>query len=68
VDAEGGRGVPHSKIIHWKSLPYNPKLKEKAKKLRKDGNLAEVLFWQKVKNNNSSGWILIGKKLLAITL
>ena len=30
------------------SLPYNPALKERAKALRKAGNLAEVLFWQQV--------------------
>ena len=31
-------------------LPYNKNLKEKAKQLRKSGNLSEVLFWQQVKN------------------
>lgn len=30
------------------SLPYNPKLKDRAKALRKAGNLSEVLFWQQV--------------------
>lgn len=35
---------------NYKSLPYNPALKERAKKLRKAGNLAEVLFWQQVRN------------------
>ena len=33
----------------YKKLPYNPKLKERAKKLRKSGNLSEVLFWNQVK-------------------
>ena len=33
----------------YKSLPYNPKLKERAKQLRKAGNLSEVLFWNQVK-------------------
>ncbi|MCB0539650.1 MAG: hypothetical protein KDE33_19195, partial [Bacteroidetes bacterium] len=32
------------------SLPYNPKLKERARELRKAGNLPEVLFWNEVKN------------------
>ena len=32
------------------TLPYNPKLKNRAKELRQAGNLAEVLFWQAVKN------------------
>jgi len=33
----------------YSNLPYNPKLKQKAKELRKAGNLSEVLFWNKVK-------------------
>lgn len=37
------------------SLPYNPKLKERAKALRKAGNLAEVLFWKQVKNKQFKG-------------
>lgn len=32
------------------SLPYNPALKQRAKELRKAGNLSEVLFWMEVKN------------------
>jgi very-short-patch-repair endonuclease len=38
------------RLRKYKNLPYNPKLKEKAKKLRKSSNLSEVLFWDKVKN------------------
>ena len=34
---------------HYFSLPYNPKLKERAKALRKAGNLSEALFWQQIK-------------------
>ncbi|MEA2104216.1 MAG: DUF559 domain-containing protein [Candidatus Cloacimonadota bacterium] len=34
---------------NYKNLPYNPKLKERAKDLRKAGNLPEVLFWMQVK-------------------
>ena len=33
----------------YKSLPYNPKLKQRAKDLRKAGNLSEVIFWNLVK-------------------
>jgi len=33
----------------YRKLPFNPKLKERAKKLRKAGNLSEVLFWNQVK-------------------
>jgi hypothetical protein len=35
-----------AKFAQYSQLPYNPKLKEKAKKLRKAGVLAEVLFWK----------------------
>ena len=38
------------RVVKWYNLPYNPNLKEKARKLRKAGNLSEVLFWNKVKN------------------
>ena len=30
------------------SLPYNPKLRERARELRKAGNLCEVLLWQQL--------------------
>lgn len=33
-----------------KILPYNPKLKEYARKLRKQGILSEVLLWKQIKN------------------
>ena len=54
VDAEGGRGVSN-KVVKWHQLPYNPKLKEKARALRKAGILSEVLFWQQVKNKQFLG-------------
>ena len=34
------------------SLPFNPKLITLAKKLRKSGNLSEVLMWNILKNKN----------------
>ena len=34
----------------YKSLPYNPKLRDNAKALRKAGNLSEVIFWNAVKS------------------
>lgn len=33
------------RLSKYKNLPYNPKLKANAQKLRKSGNLSEVLFW-----------------------
>ena len=41
-------GVVKRNSQNYFSLPYNPKLKDRAKALRKAGNLAEVLFWQQV--------------------
>jgi len=35
---------------------YNPKLKELARKLRKDSTLAEVLLWQKLRNKQIHGY------------
>lgn len=32
-------------------IPYNPRLKELAKKLRKQGILSEVLLWNELKGN-----------------
>jgi very-short-patch-repair endonuclease len=34
----------------WHQLPFNPKLKQRAKELRKARNLSEVLLWQQIKN------------------
>lgn len=49
--ARGGRDSKN-----YFNLPYNPpNLKQKAKELRKAGNLSEVLFWQGVKNKQFKG-------------
>ncbi len=51
----GGRGGEvHNKVNERSSknyfaLPYNPALKERARALRKAGNLAEVLLWKQLK-------------------
>ena len=50
--AEGGV-VRNTK--NYKRLPYNPALKQKAKELRKAGNLSEVLFWNEIKNKKFKG-------------
>jgi very-short-patch-repair endonuclease len=33
-----------------KIIPYNPKLKELARKLRKESTIAEVLLWKEIQN------------------
>jgi very-short-patch-repair endonuclease len=35
---------------NYNALPYNPKLKERARELRRAGNLSEVLLWNQLKN------------------
>ena len=37
------------------SLPYNPALKERARALRRAGNLSETLLWQQIKNKQFFG-------------
>ncbi|HMU65490.1 MAG TPA: endonuclease domain-containing protein [Cellvibrionaceae bacterium] len=39
----------------YKSLPYNPALKARARALRRAGNLAEVLLWGQLKNKQLLG-------------
>lgn len=34
---------------NYMSLPYNPALKERARELRRVGNLSEVLLWNEIK-------------------
>ena len=43
------------RVVKWYELPYNPSLKNKARELRKAGNLSEVLFWNQVKNRKFLG-------------
>jgi len=37
-------------------LPFNPKLKDRARELRKAGVISEVLFWNAVKNKKFLGF------------
>ncbi len=37
-------------------IPYNPKLVPLARQLRKNGNLAEVLLWNQIKNRQVKGY------------
>ena len=42
--------------MNRKILPYNPKLKELAKKLRKNMTLSEVLLWNELKQKKMLGF------------
>jgi very-short-patch-repair endonuclease len=45
----------YSDTASYKKLPYNPLLKERARELRKAGNLSEVLLWQQLRNKQFNG-------------
>lgn len=45
-------------------LPTNPKLKQKARDLRKQGVLSEVLFWNEVKRKKFLGLDFDSQKII----
>ena len=42
-------------VVNYRTLPYNPNLKEKAAELRKAGSLPEALLWNEIKNKKLNG-------------
>ncbi len=59
AESRGGRNTKN-----YMTLPYNPKLKERAKELRQAGNLSEVLFWNQVKNKQFKGYDFDRQKIV----
>jgi len=59
AESRGGRNTQN-----YMNLPYNPKLKERARELRKAGNLSEVLFWNQVKNKQFKGFDFDRQKII----
>jgi very-short-patch-repair endonuclease len=57
-----GRGGRRSK--NYFSLPYNPKLRSRARELRKAGNLSEVLLWNCLKNRQFKGFDFDRQKII----
>jgi type I site-specific restriction-modification system R (restriction) subunit/very-short-patch-repair endonuclease len=57
-------GVVKRASKNYFSLPYNPKLKERARELRKAGNLSEVLFWNQVKRKQFKGYDFDRQKII----
>ncbi len=57
-------GVVKRASRNYFELPYNPKLKERARKLRQAGNLSEVLFWNQVKNKQFKGFDFDRQKII----
>jgi very-short-patch-repair endonuclease len=56
---EGWRAQPDGVVKrhtqNYQSLPFNPALKERAKALRRAGNLSEVLLWNQLKRGQFNG-------------
>ena len=52
----GGLISYNREIMNKKILPYNPILKELARKLRKDSTLSEVLLWEHLKGRKMLGY------------
>ena len=50
LEVELPRQAKPAGVVQWHELPFNPNLRDKAKELRKAGNLSEVLLWNQVKN------------------
>ena len=61
---EDGRRGGSRNSKNYFSLPYNPALKERARKLRKARNLPEVLFWNQVKNKQFKGYDFDRQKII----
>lgn len=57
-------GVVKRASKNYFNLPYNPKLKERARELRKAGNLPEVLFWNQVKRKQFKGFDFDRQKII----
>ncbi|MBI3991225.1 MAG: endonuclease domain-containing protein, partial [Candidatus Omnitrophica bacterium] len=53
---KGWQAKPDGVFSVFKKLPYNPALKERARKLRKTGNLSEALLWNKLKKGQLFGF------------
>lgn len=45
-------------------LPFNPKLKQRARELRKAGNLPEAIFWNQVKRKQFKGFDFDRQKII----
>ena len=60
----GGSNRTSRNSKNYFSLPYNPALKERARKLRKARNLPEVLFWNQVKNKQFKGYDFDRQKII----
>jgi len=52
------------KIVNYSSLPFNPKLRERARELRKAGNLCEVIMWKQFHKKKFKGYDFDRQKII----
>ena len=52
------------KTKDYYSLPINPKLRERAKELRKAGNLSEILLWRQLNKRKFKGYDFDRQKII----
>ena len=50
--------------VNYNALPYNPALRERAKELRRAGNLCEVLLWQQLCKKKFNGYDFDRQKII----
>jgi len=52
------------RTVSCTTLPYNPLLRERARELRRAGNLSEVLLWQKLNRGQFRGYDFDRQKII----
>ena len=52
------------KLTNYNNLPYNPNLRDRARQLRKAGNLCEVLIWKQLQNKKFNGYDFDRQKII----
>lgn len=51
-------------ITNFRELPYNPKLKDKARELRNNSTKGEIKFWSELLRKKQSGYQFYRQKIL----
>ena len=54
----------HGLITNYRELPYNPKLKERATKMRNESTKGEVKFWCELLRKRKSGYQFYRQKVI----
>jgi len=52
------------KLTNYNNLPYNPNLRDRARQLRKAGNLCEVLMWKQLQRKKFNGYDFDRQKII----